>query len=410
MFFLDRPNSDKPTYVFIQLTLSDGLFKRSLSIKLLPAHWSQSRERAEIANLDSATVENNKSINTLIGKLETFIEGRQRDARYNENHLTKAELSKRIEDLTGKKRSIKGTGFYIRCRSVIEDMSSGKLLTWRGKKFSAGTIKNYNQSLNTIELYDPKIRFEQITMDFYRGFIKHCNDKDFSLNYIGQHIKNLRCLMKETFKAGYHNNKIYLDEDFAVIQEETDDISLDQAELDIIYNKRLIDPAQDLARDWFIIDCYTGLRVGDIQLLEGINFSKDYMQLVNNKTGVKVMVPLRSEIKAILKKWKGLPPKITDVEINRRIKEVCELCKINGTVLYFLTKGGKRRDFYLKKYEMVSNHTARRSFITNLLNLAVPDNQVMQLAGIKKHSTLMRYKKTKPEQNAEIMKGHEFFR
>lgn len=410
MFFLDRPSSDRPTYIFIQVTLSDGLFKRSLSAKILPAQWSQSRERAEITNLDGPTIENNKSINTLLSKLETFIEGRQRDARYNENHLTKAELGKRIEDLTGKKKTQKGTGFYIRCREVIEDMKSGKLLTWRGKRYSVGTIKNYNQSLNTIESYEPKIRFEQITMDFYREFIKHCNDKDFSLNYIGQHIKNLRCLMKETGKAGHHNNKIYLDEDFAVIQEETDDISLDQSELDTVYNKRLINLAQDLARDWFIIDCYTGLRVGDIQVLEQINFSKDTLILVNEKTDTKVAIPLRSEVKAILKKWKGLPPKITDTEINRRIKDVCELCKINETVLYFLTKGGKRRDFYLKKYEMVSCHTARRSFITNLLALGTPDNQVMQLAGIKKHSTLMRYKKTKPEQNAEIMRGHEFFR
>jgi hypothetical protein len=58
---------------------------------------------------------------------------------------------------------------------------------------------------------------------------------------------------------------------------------------------------------------------------------------------------------------------------------------------------------------MVSNHTARRSFITNLLDALVPDNIVMQLAGIKKHATLLKYKKTKPQQTAELMASHAFF-
>lgn len=86
------------------------------------------------------------------------------------------------------------------------------------------------------------------------------------------------------------------------------------------------------------------------------------------------------------------------------------MVQLNETVLYFLTKGGTRKDFYLKKYEMVSCHTARRSFITNLLNAGIPDNQVMQLAGIKKHATLLRYKKTKPEETANILKDHTFFK
>jgi site-specific recombinase XerD len=59
---------------------------------------------------------------------------------------------------------------------------------------------------------------------------------------------------------------------------------------------------------------------------------------------------------------------------------------------------------------MISAHTARRSFITGLLEAGVSDNQVMALAGIKKHTTLLRYKKTKAEKTAEIMKDHPYFK
>jgi integrase len=289
-------------------------------------------------------------------------------------------------------------------------MRAGKILTSEGKHYSAGTLKCYEQYLRNYKEYSPELTWAAITLDLYREFIKWCNDKDFSMNYIGQHINKIIVLMKEARKRGWHNNAVYLDGDFKRLREETDDITLTPAELDKIFKQNIPNETRAIARDWFVIGCYLGLRVSDIQLLDTKNFEKDRVTIANEKTDTKVVIPLRSEVKAILKKWGGLPPRITDQEINRSIKEVCEILKFNDVVLYSLTKGGARKDFYLKKWEMVSCHTARRFFITSLLNEGVPDNQVMQLAGIKKHATLLRYKKTKPEETADIMKEHPYFK
>ena len=414
MFILHTPRSTKPTPIILKKTLKDGNFKASLGISIHPAYWIKSTERAEITGLDRDTTNEHKSINTLLEKIQQFVDARAIDARYTGNHLTCAEMITKLEDLTGRKKTEQAPepakDFYVLCREIIKDMKSGVILTPQGKKYSGGTIKNYNQSLNTIEEFNSALTFEAINMDFYRSFIKWCNDKDYSMNYIAQHIKNLVCLMKATKKRGHHDNTAYLDEDFRVIQEQTDDIALSEKELAAIYKHNVPDRIRDIARDWFIIDCYTGLRVSDIKLLSDINIASNSIVIANEKTDTKVVIPMRSEIKAILKKWKGFPPKLTDQEINRSIKEVAEVAGLTQTVLYFLTKGGTRRDFYLKKYEMISCHTGRRTFITMLLNAGIPDNQVMQLAGIKKHATLLRYKKTKPEETAEIMKGHPFFK
>lgn len=416
MFILHTPKATKPTPILLKKTLSDGPFKASLGISILPKFWDKSKERVELENLDKATLAEHKSINTLLDKIQQFIEARTIDARYTGNRLTCAELTGKIEDLTGKKKTAPTLivepvkGFYDFCREVIADMEDGVILTPQGKIYSEGTIKNYNQSLNSIERYNGGLTFDDINMDFYRSFIKWCNDNDWSMNYIAQHIKNLVCLMKATKKAGYHNTVAYLDEDFKVIQEQTDDIALSEKELKILYNHKVADETRDIARDWFIIDCYLGLRVSDIQLLDNRNIHDNTVTIANEKTDTKVVIPMRSEVREIVQKWGGLPPKITDQEINRSIKEVAREAKLIQPVLYFLTKGGNRRDFYLKKYEMISCHTARRSFITNLLNAGVADNVVMQLAGIKKHATLMRYKKTKPEETADIMKDHKFFK
>lgn len=408
MFILDRPNSDKPTFVFIKTTLKDGPFKASLEAKVLPACWDKKNKRADLRGLDRDTADEYKSINMLLSRIEQFIENRSRDARYNGNFLTVAELSAEVDRQLGRKPA--GLSFFDHSRQFIDDMEMGIILTDRGKRYSAGTIKNYRQSLNTIERYDPSLTYQAVSMDWYRLFIKDCNDKDWSMNYIAQHIKNLIQLMQRAFKAGLHANKIYLEDDFAVIQEETDDVVLEPAELATIYNKHLLQKGQEIARDWFILGCYTGLRVSDVQLLDEKNLQGDFIQIVNEKTDTKVVIPMRPEVRAIVKKWNGLPPKVTDQEINRTIKEVCELCKINEVFIYSVTKGGIRQDFYLKKYEMVSCHTMRRIFITHLLENDIPDNIVMQLAGIKKHNTLMRYKKTSPEKTAERMKDHAFFK
>jgi integrase len=414
MFILHTPKSDKPTSIKLKKTLADGLFNESLGVTIHPDYWDKKIKRAIVDNLDRQTMAENRSINALLGKISDFIEARTRDARYTSNYLTKAELAAKIEELTGKKKveiaSEPVKGFYERCREIIQDMKDGIILTPQGKKYSPGTIKNYNQSLNSIEDYNADLTFIDVDMTLYRSFIKWCNDKDWSMNYIAQHIKNLVCLMKATKKRGYHDTAAYLDEDFKVIQEQTDDIALSQKELDKLYKHNVPDRTRDIARDWFIIDCYLGLRVSDIQLLNARNIHGDTITIANEKTDTKVVLPMRSEVKEILAKWRGFPPKMTDQEINRSIKEVAEVAGIDQPVLYFLTKGGSRRDFYLKKFEMISCHTARRSFITNLLNAGIPDNQVMQLAGIKKHATLLRYKKTKPEETADIMKDHPFFK
>lgn len=416
MFKLHTPNSARPTPILIKKTVSDGQFKTSLGVSIHPAYWDKATQRAITENLDRETTSENKSINALLGKIADFVIARTKDARYTSNYLTKAELGAKVHELTGKKKRgpelspdpVKS--FYDLCREVIADMESGVVLTPQGKIYSEGTIKNYNQSLNSIEYYNSDLSFDDISMDFYRSFIKWCNDKDWSMNYIAQHIKNLVCLMKATKKRGHHDNIAYLDEEFKVIQENTDDIALTEKELEKLYKHPLTDQTQDIARDWFIIDCFLGLRVSDIQLLHNRNIHDNTITIANEKTDTKVVIPMRTEVREILQKWGGFPPKITDQEINRSIKDVAKDAKLTQPVLYFLTKGGSRRDFYLKKYEMISCHTARRSFITNLLNSGVADNVVMQLAGIKKHATLLRYKKTKPEETAEIMKGHRFFK
>jgi integrase len=132
---------------------------------------------------------------------------------------------------------------------------------------------------------------------------------------------------------------------------------------------------------------------------------------INDKTGHRVIVPINPRVNAILEKYGGkLPPKVADVIMNRYIKKIAEKAEIFGRVDYVITRGGKREEWVLERWEMISNHTARRTFITNALKAGVDPVAVMQLAGIKKYSTLMRYNKREIDETAEAMKEHSHFK
>jgi integrase len=400
-FILDRPGSNLLTFIFFLKSFPDGRLKYPVKEKVHPDNWNPDLQRVK---------DDRDRINTILSRIELVYQDLETQSRLHGKPLSKLATENAFNKALG--RVIAGRNFFEVIDQIIDDRESGKELTKDSKRFSAHTIKGYRHTRDNLYKFDSRMTFEGITMKTYNEVLAFFNGKDFdhAINTIGKTVKNWKVFLKAAKKRGAHDNLIYLDEDFKVPDEETDDVYLSEAELKTIYEKHYVIKTLDLVRDWFIIDCFTGLRISDIQVLDAQHILKDRIRLINEKTDTKVVIPIHPYVKAILKKHGGLPRKITDQKMNENIKKVCEIAGINEPVLYSVTKGGKRKDFHLKKYEMVSNHTARRCFITNLLNAGEPDNRVMQLAGIKKHATLLRYKKTKPEETADIMQERPFFK
>lgn len=398
-FILDKPQSDKPTFIFFLKQFSDGRLKYPLKEKVLPANWNKAVQRV---------IHDTHNVNVTISKLDLAFKDIQLQAKLKGVPLTKAKTEATFNKVLG--RGTAGNSFFAAIDQIINDRECGAELTKEGKRFSAETIRGYRHSRDNLKKFDPDMTFESITLKTYRDLVAYFNkNHNHAINSIGKTIKNWIVFMKAARKRGFHENLIYLDEDFRVPVEETDDVYLTDVELKKVYHHHFINKTLELVRDWFIIDCFTGLRVRDIKLLTNEHVRKDKIVLVNEKTDTRVAIPIHPYVKEILKKYGGLPRKISDQKMNENIKKVCELAGINDPVLYSVTKGGLRKDYHLQKFEMVSNHTARRCLVTNLLNAGVPDNQVMHLAGIKKHATLMRYKKAKPEETADLMRSHAFF-
>jgi len=96
--------------------------------------------------------------------------------------------------------------------------------------------------------------------------------------------------------------------------------------------------------------------------------------------------------------------------MNDYLKELGQLAEIEESILITATKGGKRETETFKKWELITTHTARRSFATNAYLQNVPTISIMEITGHKTEKSFLKYIKISQEDNANKLINHPFFR
>lgn len=387
-FILKDPKSDKDTAIILLYTCSDGRLKY---------YTGQSAHKDNWPNVDRGT-------KAILKRIETAIEHLHTDYKIKGDPLTKEVVRLKLDKILHRNKQKLDSDMFSDMERIIDRMEDGKILTPGKKKYSAGSIKTFRFTVELLRRFDPKLKLSAVNMTTYHRFINYCQGLDYSTNYIGSQIKNWKSLCRLI-----GGNPVFESREFKKMSEDSFNVYLNETELAAIFNLSL-SKRQAVVRDWFILDCYTGLRVSDLVILSKKNYSNGFITIANKKTDEKVVIPVHPMVRQIMDRRKGFPPRVTDVEINREIKKIAEKAEINEDVLFTITKGGRRQDTYLKKWEMVSAHTSRRSFITNLLKRGAPETLVMKLTGIKSSATIRRYNKISTEEAAKIMQQHDFFK
>jgi integrase len=147
----------------------------------------------------------------------------------------------------------------------------------------------------------------------------------------------------------------------------------------------------------FIIACDTGLRFSDLIELRNENIINNgsVIRIRTQKTGEVVIIPLKGKVKEILKKYEGIPPQaISNQKMNEYLKELGEMAELIEDVVISLTKGGTRQTETFKKFELITTHTARRSFATNAYLQNVPTISIMKITGHTTAKSFLKYIKS----------------
>ncbi len=120
------------------------------------------------------------------------------------------------------------------------------------------------------------------------------------------------------------------------------------------------------AKDYFLIGCYTGLRVSDLVRINESCIIDGKISMMLKKNRRPVTIPVLPVTMEILKRYGMRSPKLSDAAFNRAIKEVCEDAKINTVITMRENKAGIDHDKKYKKYELITTHTASKTFITTV--------------------------------------------
>jgi integrase len=167
-------------------------------------------------------------------------------------------------------------------------------------------------------------------------------------------------------------------------------------------------------RDLFLIGAYTGLRYSDFISLTPNNLiqleGEEVFEVHTVKTNDQLYIPTHPIVLDILKHHGGPPKPLSNQKLNKYLKELCRMIGLNETVTKRTYKGGVRREEHYKKWELVSSHTARRSFATNAYKEKMDAIAIMKITGHKQYDTFMKYIKVDKKENAVRMAGHPYFK
>ncbi len=365
--------------------------------------------------LKSLFAEDDGELGVLANELNDYIRLKLlKDARINKEKPTKTEFIAKIEAFLLKQKSTESLMQYIDrfIRDTVEGkrLNNGALHTHRSVqryKTTQSILKEYN------ELARKEIDFETIDMMFYNDFIEFmASVKDYTPATMGKHITTLKTFLKEATEIGINTNLKYQSKGFKAFETESYSIALTPNEIDSFYkldfnkNERL-----EKVRDVFVLACHTALRWSDFTDIKSTDIKKvnggHNIVLIQEKTKNQVVIPANKIVMEIFSKYNNqLPEPITNQKFNEYLKEIAKMVDgLHVTETMVITKGGKTYEETKPRWQMVSSHTARRSFATNAYEMGIPTLSIMAITGHKTEKSLLGYIKTDKAKHADIVRG-----
>jgi integrase len=118
--------------------------------------------------------------------------------------------------------------------------------------------------------------------------------------------------------------------------------------------------------DVIVANCQTGTRHSDLSKLKPDNVrrinGKPYIEVVTEKTGARVLIPIFGQLFEILEKFDYRIPAISKMEMLVVGRAVLHMAGVDRQVAFRDTKGGKLTTTHLPIWEKFAPHECRRTF------------------------------------------------
>lgn len=267
------------------------------------------------------------------------------------------------------------------------------------------TVNGYKNLINHIEKYEvyknTVLTFGEMTEEIYWDYFKTLSEIHkqetgnlYIHNTIAKECKNLRVILNSALnndiEIGFNFNKGGLRIDETERQYST---YLNENQLKTILNTDTSHSSQfTQARNYIIISSFTGLRIGDMKYLHEVEpekiknndttydlFHTKIRKSQENKEELVVAIPILKPIEIILKENDNKFPKFTsESNLRKAVKSFLKYLEFNDPIT--VSKNYYLSDSLISKQEKQSDvytpHDCRRTFISNLRELNVHNDEI----------------------------------
>lgn len=304
-------------------------------------------------------------------------------------------------------------------QTFISHSRRGRRLQPNGKRIGEGTLENYSYTLQLLERFSSQKNFplrikpmrklnsrELVTeknywKKFYKKFTDFLyEDCGYFDNYVGQNIKIIKAFLNYLNKelapgsGDYHKMLYVRNEQIAIhplLPEELNYLIYDTA------FESTLSPRLQEVKDVFVFGCTVALRVSDLLQLKRNHLRETgghyYLAVRSKKTSTDTLIRLPDYAIDIIRKYRRqktkLLPAFNKVNLNKYIKELLEKAGLTQPVNKTRERRGRSTEIKNsnqpgKAYrfcDVASTHTMRRTAITTMLSLGMPEQVVRKISG-----------------------------
>ena len=381
-FYLDTPNNKiSPIKLRCYIKSESKTFNYSTGISINPNNWNK-ENRMPKAKSGAAGFE----LKQITNKLNRYIEELDKSINVLESQdkqVNRQELKKRLNarfNLT-----------VVTRYTLIDELDAFILEREKIGKLSKISINKYTNLKTKIIAFNSNIKPSEVDKDFMIDFIAFLRHEYQLTNItLNRTVGFLETFLKWLIENGVQVNKDY--KKITVSNRDADHVSLTKEQIQKLSDLDL-NTTLDKYRDLFLIGCYSGQRFSDYTLFKKSDVINGRIERRAVKTQYKSYIPISNKLEALLDKWEWRLPKVSNQKFNKNIKEVCKLAGFTDEITKSKFLGNHKIEEIKPLYMCIGSHTARRTFITNAANQAVPDHIIMAICGIRDPSTLKTYKK-----------------
>lgn len=393
-------------------------YRKNIGESVAVRNWNDRRKRAKV------TVSNTED-SLLNERLDIW----EHAAAKTVDYFKKIGEIPSEKDFLSKLQSLRFGEQSSKTKYSIKDYIARTIPTMEGI-YSENRIKQYKLSINVLDRFGKDTgtdcTFHEMDARMFEALKRWFMKNGYSENYFSSIIKIVKATARKAMREGVQVSGAFTDGSLSAPQKETDSIYLTEEELQRIASLDITEEAikkampdsvdghlprrvaaYGKARDMFLIGAYTGLRYSDVYALESENIRDGMITISTKKTSTRTVIPIHPIVSEILERYDFDP--LPEQKLNKYMKIISKMAGINDRIVVVKKKVGGETKVTREKWELVSSHTARRSFATNAYKAGVPTLAIMKITGHRKESTFMKYIKVTEDENAEILQNHPFF-